>query len=153
MLEAGNFAPKAPLTDLSGHSRSLQDFWESGPTLVALFKVSCPTCQYTLPFLERLKGGQLQVVGISQDDAESTGEFNAEFGLTFPVLVDSASSGYPMSNDFGISHVPSLFVVQPDGLISWSLTGFSRQGMEELSRMAGVPILRPTEHVPDWKSG
>ncbi len=95
----------------------------------------------------------MPVLGISQDDAEWTREFKAEFGITFPVVLDSEERGYPVSNAFGIASVPSLFVVRPEGSIAWTGAGFSRLAMEELGRMAGAPLVRPGEKVPEWKSG
>jgi thiol-disulfide isomerase/thioredoxin len=52
------------------------------PVLLAFFKITCPTCQLTFPFLQRLmdRGGP-RVVGISQDDAAGTAEFNEAFSL------------------------------------------------------------------------
>lgn len=141
------------MPDVDGRIRSLDEFLSAGPVLLVLFKVSCPTCQFTLPFLERLQGGRIQVIGISQDDAEWTREFNTEFGLTFPTLTDLEATNYPVSNAFGITSVPSLFLVQPDGRISWTSAGFSRQSIEELGQVAGVPVLKSGEHVPEWKSG
>jgi peroxiredoxin len=153
LLDAGDQAPDIHLPDVDGKARSLGDFLNQGSTLVVLFKVSCPTCQLTLPILQRLEGGRMPVVGISQDDAEWTREFQSEFGVKFPVLLDSEEDGYPASNEFGISNVPSLFVIQPDRKIRWTGVGFSRQAMLELGEMAGVTVLRPGENLPEWKAG
>lgn len=152
-LEEGSPAPEIRLRDVNGQERSLSQFLESGATLVALFKISCPTCQFTFPYLQRLSAGKLQVVGISQDEPEWTREFNRDFGVTFPTLIDEAVEGHPVSNAFGIAHVPSLFLIQPDGRISWTVTGFSRKGLEELGELAGVKVFRPEEKVPEWRSG
>jgi peroxiredoxin len=153
LLDAGDQAPDIRLRDVDGKPRSLGEFLNQGSTLVVLFKVACPTCQFTLPFLQRLNGGRMPVVGISQDDAEWTREFQNEFGVKFPVLLDSEEDGYPVSNEFGIANVPSMFVVQPDRKISWSGLGFSRQAMVELSEMAGVRVIGQGETVPEWKAG
>ncbi len=151
MLEAGDKAPGFTLTDLDGNPRSLGDLTANGPVLLAFFKVSCPVCQFTLPFLERFHQGKVNVVAISQDDAASTREFNREFGLTFPSLLDGP--GYPASNGFGISHVPSLFVVEPDGSVSWALDGFNKSELSDLGVRFGVKPFRPNEYVPEWKAG
>jgi len=153
LLDAGDQAPDIRLPDVNGTERSLGEFLSAGSTLLVLFKVSCPTCQYTLPFLQRLDGGRMPVVGISQDNAEWTREFASEFGVRFPVLLDSAENGYPVSNEFGISNVPSLFVIGSDRKIRWTGLGFSRQDMLELGEMAGLAVLRQGEKVPDWKAG
>ena len=156
MLEAGAAAPAFELEDLNGGTRTLRDIAAGKPVLLAFFKVSCPTCQFTFPFLERMYRagkGSVGVYAISQDDAASTSEFNQEFGISMPTLLDRAERGYPASNAYGLTHVPSLFLVEPDGRISWTSNGFHKQELEELGRRTGVAPFKPSDYVPEWKSG
>ena len=154
MAAAGATAPAFQLTGLDGAQHSLADILKRGPALVAFYKVSCPICQLTVPYLERLAASEsLQVVGISQDEAGSTRGFNQRFGVTFPTLVDPSAEEYPTSNAYGISSVPSLFVVEPDGAISKSFSGFSKRDMQSLGERAGVAIFLAQEDVPEWKAG
>jgi peroxiredoxin len=155
MLEAGSRAPDFKLKSLSGGVESLADIRSRGPVLLAFFKVSCPVCQYTFPFLERIhRGGSgLQVYAVSQDDSRATREFNQEFGIGFPTLLDESSAEYPASNAFGITNVPSLFLVEADGGISQALSGFSKRDMEDFGRRAGVETFSSDEAVPAWKAG
>jgi len=156
MLGEGAAAPDFKLRDLAGVERTRAGLSEGRPVLLAFFKVSCPTCQYALPFLERLYRGKNNPVGvyaISQDDAESTRDFEREFGVTMPTLLDEEDDGYPASNAYGLSHVPSLFWVEPNGKISLSLMGFDKKGMEELGRRMGANPFKAGEQVPEWKSG
>lgn len=118
----------------------------SGPVLVAFFKISCPVCQMTLPFLERADGA-IRVVGISQNDAEDTREFNREFGLTFPMLLDQGEDEFPVSNAFGITHVPTIFLLEPDGRIGRVIEGWNKKEMESLG------FVRESDDVPAWKAG
>src|SRR5262245_50178022 len=113
LIEAGHRAPDFRLPVLEGGETSLADLTASGPVLLAFFKGSCPVCQMTFPYLERLHQAGYHVVGISQDDPDDTREFNREFGVTLPTLLDSEESGFPVSNDYGISTVPTLFLVEP----------------------------------------
>jgi peroxiredoxin len=53
-LAPGKIAPDFALSTLEGKQFSLRQALERGPVIAAFFKVSCPTCQYTFPFLERL---------------------------------------------------------------------------------------------------
>src|SRR5580698_1536752 len=108
MLAAGDTAPAFSLPDLSGTKRTLAEMLPHGPVLVALYKGSCPVCQLTLPFLERISNKGLQIVAISQDDASATNSFAKTFGIKMATLLDSPESGYPVSKAFGITHVPSL---------------------------------------------
>jgi peroxiredoxin len=154
MLATADKAPAFELEDTQGRVNSLKDLLQDGPVLAAFFKVSCPVCQYTFPFLERLsKSTNIQVIGISQDKADAAEQFREEYGITFPTLIDPAKRGYAASNDFGITHVPSMFLIQPDGEISMSWSGWSRRDMEALGTIAGVQPFGPKEAVPDWKAG
>lgn len=153
MLEAGSRAPVFQLVDLEGRKQSLQALLARGPVLLAFFKVSCPVCQMTFPFLERLheSGSGVAILGVSQDKAADTRRFNAEFGVTFPVLLDDAS--YAVSNAFGLSSVPSLFLIEPDGVVSQSWCGFVKKDLEALGQRLGVATFRADERVPELQPG
>src|SRR4029077_16211361 len=89
-IVAGNIAPGFSLKALDSREYSLSTLMERGPVVAAFFKSSCPVCQFTFPFLERLYkrygGDGITFLGISQDDARSTATFAKEYGITFPVL-------------------------------------------------------------------
>jgi len=111
-LEPGARAPEFELETAAGGVASSGQMLSRGPVLLVFFKASCPVCQLTFPFLERLHQageGALQIVGVSQDDRAAARAFNREFGISFPALIDR--KGYPVSNAFGIDTVPTLFLV------------------------------------------
>ena len=159
ILEPGSPAPAFRLRDPDGTEHSLEEILSRGPALLAFYKVTCPVCQYTFPFLERIYQGAgrekapVQLIAISQDPPDATREFNREFGVTFPTLLDEAAAGYPASNAFGISSVPTLFLVEPDGTISSGDSGFSKRELESLGRRAGVAPFRQGERVPEQRPG
>ena len=147
---------------MEGKSYSLNDALKQGPVLLAFFKVTCPTCQFTLPFLERLyqtikASSAVRLWGISQNDARDTREFAREYGLNFPLLLDE--EGYPVSNNYGLTNVPTLFLIKPDGGIQLSSIGFARGDIEdvakEFSRVTGhnIQVFLPGESIPDFKPG
>lgn len=147
-------APEFDLPDLNGNRVELSNLTHDGPILVAFFKVSCPTCQYTLPYLQRFADANaIAVLGISQDDAAATRRFCQTYGVTFPILLDSASARYPVSNAYRIKTVPSLFLIEPNGSISKASNGFSRQDLEEIgSRFEFVPF-EAGEQIPAFRPG
>ena len=53
-IVAGNKAPGFSLKSLDNKEYSLNTLLERGPVVAAFFKISCPVCQFTFPFLERL---------------------------------------------------------------------------------------------------
>jgi peroxiredoxin Q/BCP len=163
-LEAGAQAPDFTLQDAEGNSYSLAEARKDGPVLLAFYKESCPVCQYTFPFIERIQQGlngngseKVRIWGISQDDAATNRRYAEESGCTFPLLMDE--EGYPVSNDYGITNVPSLFLVEPDGNLSEVAVGFEKKALEtaaeKFSELSGNPItvFQPTEQIPDYKPG
>jgi peroxiredoxin len=154
LLEPGARAPEFRLSRLDGGETMLGELATDGPALLVFFKVTCPVCQLTLPFLERIYShGSIPIYGISQNDPGDTREFNREFGVTFPVLLDTEESAFPVSDAFGISSVPTMFLVENDGTISHVMEGWRKTEIEWLGGEAGVRPFRPSDHVPEWKAG
>ena len=105
-----------------------------------------------------LKSNGLTFIGVSQDNGVDTKEFAKRFGVHFPIALDDAIR-YPVSNAYGLTNVPILFVVQEDGTISHSILSWSRQDMESLyaefrdSQNAPAKLFPPGENVADFKAG
>lgn len=154
MILQGAAAPAFTLPALDGPPVSLAELSRDRPALVVFFKVSCPVCQLTLPFLNRLlPSDKLNVVTISQDDSTLTQRFRARFGVTVPALLDAEEKGYPASNAYQLTNVPSLFLVEPGGTISLAVSGFSKADLETVAARAGVELFHPDESVPAWRPG
>jgi peroxiredoxin len=158
LLDPGSRAPAFRLPRLEGGEATLAEFAARGRVLLVFFKVTCPVCQLTMPFLERMHAsdtlaGTLQICGISQNDARETREFNRYFGVTIPTLLDTEDEAFPAGNAYGISTVPTMFLVEPDGAISRVIEGWNKLDMEALGAAAGMTLFRPEENVPAWKAG
>lgn len=162
MIASGNQAPPTELLDTDGKRVTVAGLLKKGPVVAAFYKISCPVCQLTFPFLERLHKAygseRVSFLGISQDDAGDSKEFAAEYGITFPSLVDT--DGYPVSNAYAITNVPSIFLIAPDGEILACVTGFDKKGLENISAEVGkhlsrppAAVFQPGENVPDYKPG
>jgi len=152
-LEIGDLAPEVSFFDAGGIEHSLGSLLSAGPVLLAFFKVSCPTCQLTLPYLQRISGKDVQIVPVSQDSAAATLGFSEAFGVQLPMLFDREQDDYPASNSFGLTHVPSMFLVERDGRISWEWTGFHKRQLESLAEKVGLPIFHARDMVPESKAG
>lgn len=161
-LAAGTKAPEISLKSLDGKSFSLSDELTRGPVVLAFFKVSCPTCQYAFPFLERLHkayGSGARIFGVSQNDAKDTTAFARQFGVTFPMLLDDTHS-YPASNAYGLTNVPSIFWIAEDGEIEVSSVGWVKADFEQINRKmaeagkaAPAVVFQPGEDVRDFRAG
>jgi peroxiredoxin len=154
LLSPGARAPEFRLARLDGGESTLHDLLANAPVLLAFFKISCPVCQMTFPYLDRLHSPTaLPIYGVSQNGEEDTRAFNRHFGVTFPTLLDSEENGFPVSSAFGISSVPTMFLIERDGTISRVIEGWVKQDIEALAAIAGIAIFRQGENVPAWKAG
>jgi peroxiredoxin len=163
-IVAGNMAPGFSLKSLDGKEHSLEQLTQQGPVVAAFFKISCPVCQFTFPFLERIYkrhgGDNRTFLGISQDDAGATKDFAKEFGITFPMLLDEKQKGYPASNAYGLTSVPTIFLIETDSTVKISCMGFDKKDLESIAsvlaerkKIAPAALFRPEESVPAHKPG
>lgn len=162
-LAAGTKAPEFELKTMDGKKFSLKSELARGPVVLVFFKISCPTCQYALPFYERLhkaygKKG-VTLLAVSQNDLKDTAAFVKEFGVTFPVLLDDTRS-YPASNAYGLTNVPTIFWIAQDGEIELSSVGWVKADFEAINRkiaegdqVSPSVVFRPGEDVRDFRAG
>jgi len=156
-LEPGAPFPSIPLRDAKGASVPPPD----RDTLYVVFKTTCPTCEFTWPYLERLRraaGPGLRILAVSQDDPETAAAFNRRLGSQVETVYDPKP--WPASDRLGVDAVPTFFRVNPDGRIAETAVGFSRDHMEGFARHAaktsGRPyanLFRPEEQIPSTKAG
>jgi peroxiredoxin len=154
LLQPGARAPEFRLARLGGGEASLHDLLPNAPFLLAFFKISCPVCQMTFPYLDRIHSpGRLPIYGVSQNDEDDTRYFNDEFRITLPMLLDREENDFAISNAFGISTVPTMFLIERDGTVSRVIEGWVKKDIESLASMAGVAAFRNGDNVPAWKAG
>ena len=161
-LDPGVKAPQIDLPLLGGGRFSLEQAVAQGRVLLVFFKISCPVCQYALPFIDRIakrlagKGGT--VVGVSQDDAKSTEIFCKTYGVNFPMALDELGK-YPASNAYGLTNVPTMFLVGKDGKIEQTVISWSKEEVNDIDRSfqdsqgATTPLFLPNEQVADFRAG
>jgi peroxiredoxin len=158
----GKPAPRFELTGTDGKSYRLDEGLGRAPLLAAFFKVSCPTCQYAFPFVERicqqLRPQGVQVWGISQDDARASAHFAAEYGVSFPILIDAYP--YETSRAYGLKFVPTFFLIGRDGQVELVSDGFARADLVEIQKrlarhfsVTPPALFLPNERVPEFKPG
>jgi len=161
VLEPGALFPSVSLLDGNGERAGLP----KGETLYAFFKTTCPTCELTWPFLDRIRelgNGTLSVLAVSQDDRGATEAFNERLGVRTETVYDPEP--WRASDAVGLESVPTLFLVDDTGRIRETVVGFQRRKLDELgdraARRAGregshepVVLARPGEKVPELRPG
>lgn len=158
-LTAGTLAPDFWLEDLKGDRHRLGDWLKKGPVLLFFYKTSCPTCQLMAPFVETLHralGDLVQLIGVAEDPPDQVRAFTVFHALTFVQLCEEQP--YPVSSRFGLSNVPTTFLVGADGVIQATLVGWDRDKFNQLATlMAGWAGVEPFEvagaDAPLFKAG
>lgn len=94
----------------------------------------CPACRAEIPdfnaFYRSHKSGNVLVLGVNHDDAETLPELRAavkKVGIKFPVLTTDPGSSLGLSS---VSGLPTTFVLNPSGKIAKVLVG--TQGQDAL---------------------
>ena len=163
-LNPGAIAPEISLPSLNGAGKiSLSEARQRGPVIAAFFKISCPICQFAFPFLERIYraygDSKVSFVGVSQNNSEESRSFAREYNVTFPIALDDTKK-YPASNAYGLTTVPSIFLISPEGKVEMTSVGWDKKDIEELNRRAAkasgtapASVFKPGEQVPDFKAG
>ncbi|PKN81271.1 MAG: thiol:disulfide interchange protein [Chloroflexi bacterium HGW-Chloroflexi-9] len=118
--EIGQRAPDFSLVRAdTGETLSLSDL--RGKTVIVNFWATwCPPCRAEMPDLqgaydERLAAGDLVILGVNEEEgAEQVQRFIAEFGLTFPVVLDKDAA---VRRRYNVPGLPATFFIDRDGII------------------------------------
>ena len=120
-------APELPREHIGGAPATLSSLLASAhgrPSLVVFWASWCGPCEREAPAVERLArspAGAGRIVGVDWSDALSGAKaFITRFGWTFPNLRDAEGT---VGNDYGISGLPTTFVLDGRGHIATTLRG------------------------------
>ncbi|HEY7400662.1 MAG TPA: redoxin domain-containing protein [Actinomycetota bacterium] len=146
VIEAGSLAPPTPGAPTGAHA-------------LLFYKVTCPTCQMAAPPMDRLERAYPgRIAGIGQDPAEKLEAFSRTYAMTFPSEPDLPP--YDVSNAYGIEHVPTLVVVDADGVVadvveSWDRDGLNRASGRLASLLGAEPavVSEPGDGLPEFRPG
>jgi len=161
-IVSGTKAPDFKLPGTDGQSYSLSETLSKNLAVVVFYKNTCPTCQFIMPFVERIhrayKDKGLSTLGIEQDSKEEGIAFSKQYGLTFTVLTDPEN--YKTSYAYGVDTVPSIFLIDKNGEIFFTSVGFVKDELTELSGKIAqklgtqvIEVYKPGEYVPAFKAG
>lgn len=121
--------------------------------LLFFYKISCPTCQYAAPFINRFYKQNIVVLGVCQNlDNQDVLDFNLKFKLKFPSIIDL--KGYPYSNSYEIRVVPTVFELDGNGLLITRIEAFHKFMYEQLfQRFINHPLFEPAESIVEFQPG
>lgn len=136
----GGRRPDFTLHDILGNPVSASDF--DGRIWLANFWATwCAPCVEEMPMLSQLQqdyvNDGLVIVGIALDDALRAGEFAADLGIDYPILVgktDVVLTGRQFGNATGM--LPFSVLIDAGGIVRWTHLGaLSRDQLEAEIRL------------------
>lgn len=151
MLSAGDRAPSFALPDAAS-AEMVADPWLAGPTVLVFFKVSCPVCHMVAPTVTALAEAGVRVVAIGQDPPAKLVAYAKEKGQAVPTLSEVAP--YPVSSSFGVSSVPTVFDVGPDGVVLDAVGAWDRDRWNAVAAAHGAPpVSVDGDGLPPFRPG
>ena len=147
----GRRAPSFTLPD-AATGEPVSDPWSQGAVVLAFFKVTCPVCQLAAPKVQALADAGVPVTAIGQDPAPTLARYAEKYGQRVPTL--SEPPPYRVADAFGVTAVPTLFVVGSEGEIEDKVGGWDRDGWNRVAAAFGArPVSRPGDGLPPFRPG
>jgi peroxiredoxin len=130
--ERADTAPDFSLATLDGEQIALSNF-RGQYVLVNFWATWCPPCRAELPdlvsYYESHADQGFMLIGVNEQEPPATVEaYLSQSQLEFPVVLDSDGR---VMNRYGVTGMPSSFLVNPEGQIVRSWTGMINRAMLE----------------------
>ena len=149
MLERGTKAPAFALESTAGESYRLDEGLSQGPVLLVFFKTTCGTCNLAFPYFNKLRQSypqeNWQVWAVSQDNLEASKRYSERIGFSFPALLDGTD--WPVSRAYDPVATPTYYLVDRDGVIVDVNSGFSKDGLNDLSALIAERLGAETQVI------
>ncbi|MBT3313613.1 MAG: TlpA family protein disulfide reductase [Anaerolineae bacterium] len=124
--QAGFLAPDFTLETLEGESITLSDL-RGKAVLLNFWATWCPPCRAEMPAFQQAYADYadqdfviVAVNAIQQDNLAAINEFQAEFGLSFPIVLDNDAN---VSRAYQVRSLPTSFFIDKKGVISEVVIG------------------------------
>jgi peroxiredoxin len=141
MLEPGAAAPGFAIKDIAGEPFNFEIERTKSPYLLVFFSIFCDPCRRELAIVQRLQekyrdaGWRVAAVALDGEPLkQGVAGFARQEGYGFRVLLDEldARDMFKVADPYGVSEMPSTFVIEKGGRILFSRRGLVRE--EELEK-------------------
>ncbi len=128
----GHPAPEISLLSTTGERINLSDF-RGKPVVINFWATWCTPCRIETPELQELhreRGDEIVIfsVNATQQDGGDIEGFMQEFGMTFPVMLDTDGQAF---KDYGVYGLPTTIFVNKHGVIHEVFTGLVNKAIIE----------------------
>lgn len=103
-------------------------------SVLIFYKHSCPTCQLTLPYLQKIYdayGDAFRILAVAQDGHENTERFRNEYKISIPTFLDEMP--YTVSDQYDLKTVPTIFMLDSEYRVQYAEEGFIKQQLLNLA--------------------
>jgi peroxiredoxin len=138
-------APDFELNDLDGQTVRLSDL-RGSVVLLNFWAYWCSPCASEMPFIQQIyeewqEAGLVLLSIHVGESAEEAADFVEEYGLTFPVLMDTDGA---VATQYGAISIPTTFLIDGDGLVQAAKVG-AFQSVEEIEAGLSMLLTKQTE--------
>lgn len=132
-IQEGNRAPNFQLKNLEGDEVALNDL-KGKKVILNLWATWCPPCKAEMPhmqeFYQEQKGKDVEILAVNLTTAEKNpngvGQFVKDYGLTFPVVLDTAGA---VGDAYQAFTIPTSYFIDRNGIIQKRIVGPMDKGM------------------------
>jgi cytochrome c biogenesis protein CcmG/thiol:disulfide interchange protein DsbE len=135
----GMKAPDFALQTLDGQTLRLSDL-HGKPVIVNFWATWCPPCRAEMPDMQKFYEKyhkKMEIVAVNlmvRDSREKVDAFIKEYGLTFPVVLDTKGAAM---KQYEIQPIPTSFIIDKDGIIRDKFVG-------------PMPYKKMVEYMEQW---
>jgi peroxiredoxin len=148
-IGAGKTAPDVILRMLEGGEQKALSSYQRRVVVLDFWATWCAPCRFTMPKLEefyrRYKEAGVEVIGVAVDveSYDAVRQFVKEAGITYPIAMDTSGEA---KQYYQIRNLPTLFVIDKDGIIQLRLEGYDPQNTEkQLEEAVRKALERPAK--------
>jgi thiol-disulfide isomerase/thioredoxin len=138
------------MTDVDGHHISSAD-WKGKVVIVNFWATWCPPCRAEIPDLIKLQNeykGQLQIIGISDDDDPPAvvKKWADAHGMNYPIVMSTPELRKVFA---GVSALPTSFIVSRESRVVMRHVGMLTAATTEAEtrHLAGLPVNASIEEI------
>ena len=126
-FKRGDALPPFELPDLQGGTQRLSSY-HGRYTLISFFFADCLPCIAEVPTLNEFarQHGDMNVVAITYEDAQTAHQFASGRGLAWPILHD----GLGLIDTLGVNTYPTLILLDPSGHVAGVAIGMNMRDAE-----------------------
>lgn len=126
-LQEGNRVPNFQLKTLDGKDVQLSDM-KGKKVILNFWATWCPPCKAEMPhmqeFYKEQKGKNVEILAINlttaEKDPKGIERFVKDYGLTFPILLDSTGE---IGDAFQAFTIPTSYLIDTNGIIHKRIVG------------------------------